>query len=228
MKLTSAQRWGVYAIGLAFAVGAAVWVERDANDTAVVPLAHANVSSAPAASEPLSDEEQKQTAFAIDGLPVRSYSGANGDPFSPRSWKQMAAQEAMRNAPRPPPPVPQPPPLPFSYMGKLIDGKETTVFLTHNDRNYVARVGETLDSVYRVEQIGEHDMVLTYLPLKRRQEMAFETDALPRAGSVASRSGRLPDDDADALEQANVDFASRPSLVDDAPPSPTATDEDDE
>ncbi|HLU77638.1 MAG TPA: hypothetical protein VKZ48_07035 [Burkholderiales bacterium] len=227
MRLTSAQRWSVYAAGLAVAIGAAVWVDREGDDAAVMPSAFANASPLPPAAEAPPDDEQKHAALAIDGLPVRDYSGANGDPFSPRSWKEMAVQEAMRDAPPLPPPEPQPPPLPFSYMGKLIDGKETTVFLTRNDRNYVARVGETLDSVYRVEEIGEDDMVLVYLPLKHRQEMSFERDAMPVA-SVASRGRRAPIDDGDSPERADVEFASRPSFVDDAPRSQAGPDEDDE
>lgn len=227
MMLTSRQRWMLYAAGLAVAISATVWVERGDNDAPVLASARAHVDAAP--PDASRQAAQQHTDLAIDGLPVRKHGGADGDPFSPRSWKQMAAQEAMRDAPRRPPPAPVPPPLPFSYMGKLIEGKKTTVFLTSDDeRNYVARVGETIDGNYRVEEIGEHRMVLTYLPLKHRQEVTFETDIVPAATRLSSRGGNLPDDDADALERSNVDAAARPSLVERAPRANTVNNEEDE
>ena len=198
MNTSPTLRWGLYSVALALAIGAALWVERDNEDAAVVSIAHAQQASpeTPAGSpaDVPTDEARQHSVLGIDALPTRSYNGANTDPFSPRSWKQMAAEAARRDAPHRPPPVPQPPPLPFTYMGKLVEGKVTTVFLTNDDQNYIARLGETLDDDYRVEEISENGMVLTYLPLKRRQQLAFDAEAAPRANSTSRAPLRNEDD----------------------------------
>ena len=108
-------------------------------------------------------------------------------------------------------PVPQPPPLPFSYMGKLVEGKVTTIFLTHDDENYIARLGDTINERYRVEEIGEDQMVLTYLPLKRRQHLAYETDATPRNKSTPRT--RPNNEDEDDMQRTEEQSGARKSRV---------------
>jgi hypothetical protein len=92
-----------------------------------------------------------------------------------------------------PPPPPQAPPLPFTYLGKMIDGETTTVFLASQDRNFVVRRGDTLDGSYRVEAIEEGGMALTYLPLGARQTLAFA--AIPAAPAVKSRAPAATQDE---------------------------------
>jgi len=211
MNTSPTLRWGLYSVALALAIGAALWVERDNEDAAVVSIAHAQQASpeTPAGSpaDVPTDEARQHSVLGIDALPTRSYNGANTDPFSPRSWKQMAAEAARRDAPHRPPPVPQLPPLPFSYMGKLVEGKVTTVFLTDDEQNYIARLGDTIEGDYRVDEIDESGMTLTYLPLKRRQQLAFDTETAPRTKS-ASRIRPTNEDDND-MEHSEAE----PSLV---------------
>ncbi|MGH8698612.1 MAG: hypothetical protein ACREVS_19150, partial [Burkholderiales bacterium] len=100
-----------------------------------------------------------------------------------------------------PPPPPQAPPLPFAYLGKMVDGAQTTVFLAASDRNYLARAGDTLDGRYRVESIAEDGLAFTYLPLGTKQVLTFAAtplpaSALPRTrGKAASRAADDEDDD---------------------------------
>ena len=101
-----------------------------------------------------------------------------GDLFVPQDFrpvvplpKRPIAQPASVVAPPPPPPPPQAPPLPFSYLGKLAEGDETKLFLTHGDRNLVVRAGDVIDNTYRVEEISETTVVLTYLPLTIKQTL---------------------------------------------------------
>jgi hypothetical protein len=68
--------------------------------------------------------------------------------------------------------------LPFAFIGKLIDDGKTIVFLTKADRNYVVRLGDTIDGTYRVDEIGEQSMTLTYLPLESKQSLAVGSPAL--------------------------------------------------
>jgi hypothetical protein len=229
MNVSPTLRWGFYGVALALAIGATLWVERDNEDAAVVSIAHAQQASpeTPTGSpaDTTTDETRKHGALGIDALPTRSYNGANTDPFSPRSWKQMAADAARRDAPPRPPPVPQPPPLPFSYMGKLVEGKVTTVFLTDDEQNYIARLGDTIEDDYRVEAIGENGMTLTYLPLKRRQQLAFDADTAPRSKSTP-RTRSTNGDDNDMQRTDEFSEAKQQPVTRDV--GGQRTDEDDE
>ena len=66
-----------------------------------------------------------------------------------------------------------PPPLPFAYIGKSTQDGRTTVFLSRDQYSYTARVGENLDSEYRVDAIEENRIVLTYLPLGVQRVLSF-------------------------------------------------------
>jgi len=70
-----------------------------------------------------------------------------------------------------PPPPPMAPPLPFSYMGKMLEEGRTTVFLTQQNRNFVVKAGDTIESAYRVDEINARFMTLTYLPLNIKQTL---------------------------------------------------------
>lgn len=86
-------------------------------------------------------------------------------------------------APPPPPPVassippPQPtaPPLSFTYIGRMIDGSEVTLFLYKNDQQYTVKVNDVLDTTYRVDKITDNSAVLTYLPMNIQQTLFFNT-----------------------------------------------------
>ncbi|HEU5284819.1 MAG TPA: hypothetical protein VFU53_13455, partial [Burkholderiales bacterium] len=73
----------------------------------------------------------------------------------------------------PPTAAPPPPPPPFTYLGRLAEGGQTTVFLAQGDRNLVVRVGDVIDSTYKVEEIGPTLLVLTYLPQNLKQTLSI-------------------------------------------------------
>jgi hypothetical protein len=106
----------------------------------------------------------------------------DGDPLGPRSFRppppkitpQQAAAQAALAAP-PPPPPPQAPPLPFTYMGRLSEERDTTVFLALGDRNLVVKPGDTIDNTYKLEEVGDSAIVLTYLPMNQRQSLPIGT-----------------------------------------------------
>lgn len=75
-------------------------------------------------------------------------------------------------APPPPPPAPpQAPPLPFSYLGKIVEGKQWTVFLGQQDRIHTVVIGDTIGNDYKVESIAPPMLTLIYLPLKQSQSL---------------------------------------------------------
>lgn len=88
------------------------------------------------------------------------------DPFAPRALPPPQA---------PPPPVaveaprPSAPPLPFKFMGRLEGDHVNAVFVTRENRVLTIEPGEQIEEHYRVESIGETEIVFSYLPLAERQ-----------------------------------------------------------
>ena len=104
-----------------------------------------------------------------------------GDLFVPQDFRPPPPPPPKRSAPVPavlpqPAPPPQAPPLPFHYIGKLVEeGSGASVFLALGDRNLVLKPGDVVDDKYRVEEVTEHAVVLTYLPLSLRQTIPIGT-----------------------------------------------------
>ncbi|MGH8706955.1 MAG: hypothetical protein ACREVD_02710, partial [Burkholderiales bacterium] len=69
------------------------------------------------------------------------------------------------------PVAPVAPPLPFRYLGKVVDGERTAVFLARQDEHFLAVPGGTLAGEYRVEEITPAAITLVYLPLGTRQSV---------------------------------------------------------
>ena len=86
--------------------------------------------------------------------------------------KRPIARPAEEIAAAPVPPMPPaPPPVPFTYLGRLAEGPQTTVFLAAGDRNLVVKTGDVIDNTYRVDEISERVLMLTYLPQNVKQPL---------------------------------------------------------
>ena len=191
MKLDARQRWAVLGGLLTATLAAAAWVhDRDNSEIVVVGAAEprraprTGESAGNVPSQRLAEQRSRDVADAesvpkvqLDKLDSRSIGEASKDPFAvprPKVKKQVVRKPPPVLVDRtPPPPPPSAPPLPFKYMGKLVDGGEVSVFLTHGSRNLVVHAGDTIDSKYRVDQIADSKMTLTYLPLQERQTLKF-------------------------------------------------------
>lgn len=117
------------------------------------------------------------------------------DPFSPLSVEQppppvvaASPQASLSNSkpsgrnktvqplpPTPPPAAPTAPALPFIAVGfiqgkKIGDGQQQT-FIQQGETLTMIRRGDTINSTYRVEDISEERVVLTYLPLGQKQTL---------------------------------------------------------
>lgn len=81
--------------------------------------------------------------------------------------------------PPPPPPAPPPkpvaPPFPYAYMGGLTEDGVRTAFFNTGERALVVKAGDTVDGVYRVDQLSDRQMQVTYLPLDQRLAVALGT-----------------------------------------------------
>lgn len=163
-------------IGLLVTSGALVAYDQlktDSSGAAVVEaVARPNARSVAAPSPRRKAEGEAQAIAAL--IPRATGSQPENDAFAPPAPKidpKAAAAALKPPPPPPPPPPPTAPPLPFAYLGKKIEGGEWTVYLARQDRVYVARANQLLDSEYQVVAISPATIELLYLPLKEKQTL---------------------------------------------------------
>ena len=104
----------------------------------------------------------------LDRATVASAS-QDGDPFAARSFNPAPPVQQSAAAPQAPA-RPEAPPLPFRYIGKLIEDGKTLVFLANGEESLAVQAGQKVGD-YRIDNLGEHELVITYLPLKTRQTL---------------------------------------------------------
>lgn len=69
------------------------------------------------------------------------------------------------------PAAPSAPPMPWRYVGKMEEGGRVVVLLSSPGKDIAVKQGETIDNLYRVEEIGARSIVLTFIPLKQKQTL---------------------------------------------------------
>lgn len=109
----------------------------------------------------------EQVSLDLDKLNREKAALADTDLFSAKSVYAPPPQPSASMLP----PEPSAPPLPFVFIGRLIDGEVTTVFLLKQSQNYNVRVNDVVENTYRIEQIADDHLVLTYLPLNAQQTL---------------------------------------------------------
>jgi hypothetical protein len=178
MRMNSKLRAGLLIGALALTLAAVRWADKltdvpEASAGAVAeaaPRAQASAGSANAQLPPALDLNKLQRAPVID---------PGGDPFGARSFRpappkaKVAPAAAAAAVTAAPPPAPQAPPLPFSYIGRLSEDRDTTVFLAMGERNLVVKPGDVIDNTYKLEEVSDSVVVLTYLPLSQRQTLSI-------------------------------------------------------
>ena len=93
--------------------------------------------------------------------------------FDAISWQRVGPIAPPSNAAPSPPPPPVAPAFPYAYLGGLLEDGVRTTFYTKGDRVLPVKTGDTVDAVYRVDQMNEKQMTLTYLPLNQSQTVAL-------------------------------------------------------
>jgi hypothetical protein len=153
------------------------------------------VLSSPAASAQTT-EGTTSNGVALEKLHRSNDAPQPGNLFGPQSWQPRVRE---RKVAPPPPPPPEPPPLPYAYLGKWTENGDTQIVLAKQRENVLVRAGETLDDVYRVESVGEGQLVFRYLPLDVTQVLPFST-----ATNRAAPKPKLPlnqDEHDDEMEE---------------------------
>ncbi len=145
-----------------------------------------------------SNDTQRSDYLAIDQLGTRKFSAQTSELFRSTTW--LAQRPKVKKRPNP---FAQarakaqakaqadllkkqaqqkiketPPPLDFKYLGKVVEGNKTKVFLAQADEYHVVRLGGRLNKKYRVDGVNDEAVTLTYLPLGARQKLMInEKDA---------------------------------------------------
>lgn len=157
---------------LIIVIGSALIGERvvalmSGDDEVVAPASHLRSRSH---AEPASAAgDTSSSGVRIDRLVARQQAlAADADDAPPELLFDAASwQPPVVKAAAVPPPAPVAPPFPYAYLGGLTDEGVRTAFFTLGDRVLPVKAGDTVDAAYRVDQMNEKQMTLTYLPLNQ-------------------------------------------------------------
>lgn len=172
MALAPRQRRLVLGGALVVTLALVIWVGQEPEEPA--PRARAPAEPRAGARAPGSQGERS----AATPAPVQPGSlGLNrgGPAMEKREIRDIFAAQTWHVEPPPTPAaaaVPQAPPLPFTYLGKLIDRGQVTVYLASGeDRNLAVRQGDVIDGVYRVRRITPNAVTFVYIPMNKQQTL---------------------------------------------------------
>jgi hypothetical protein len=135
---------------------AAAFVPTDSAEKSEPLAAHASQLVAPSPAKHSSSDDVLPIAITRP-LTVEPTS----NPFSASSW----LPPPLPPPPAAPPAPPSPPQIPFNYLGRLDDGDKLAALLGESDVTHAGKVGDVINSVWRIERISEQSIDFTYLPL---------------------------------------------------------------
>ena len=96
--------------------------------------------------------------------------------------RKSSADSAVIVPPPPPPPLQarRAPPLPFTFLGKMFEKGQMTLFLSFKGKSIIVKKGDTIDGIYRITAIRQESVEFIYLPLREKQILPI--------GSIGDRS----------------------------------------
>ena len=115
--------------------------------------------------------QESLTDLDMGKLRRQNWSDGVSNLLGPRSAAVPTQQVTGRAEPAvtpPPPPAPTAPPLPFTYIGKIVDGGRTTVFVGRGADHYEAQAGAEIEQ-YKVERVTDTQITFVFRPLGTRQ-----------------------------------------------------------
>ncbi len=177
MRVNPKLRAALLTGALALTLAAVRWADKltDMTEASAGAVAEA-VPRAKAESRPATATEQTPP-LDLTKLRRGPVAEPDGEAFGPRSFRPAPAKvkgtPAATALAAPPPPPPQAPPLPFAYIGRLAEDRDITVFLAMGERNLVVKAGDVIDNTYKLEEVSDSAVVLTYLPLSQRQTLSI-------------------------------------------------------
>lgn len=182
-------------IGLAVALALTAWMALQDDDSAVEPVrreegsgrrSEVKATASPGPSKRASSSSMAAKDPKADGLQAQTLVQ------SVMQWQQRASLSpwpdgaathpwASQLPPAPPPTVlaaappapPMAPPFPHAWVGRFNDEAHRAI-VSSADATWVVAVGDVIEGQWRIDQIQERQMTLTYLPLKQRQTVAMK------------------------------------------------------
>lgn len=181
-------------IALAVALGATLWLQQGEEDTGDIQVAERPASARPQAGarpEAAPDATPAATqAWLVDRVQALQAQRAQVDALPPPREMSAATPSAWAMAVPPAPPAPRQaravdaapvaPPFPHQWVGRFdddaLDGKKALrrAVISGPVSTWVAREGDVIEGQWRVDQIQERLMRLTYLPLQQSQTVAMK------------------------------------------------------
>lgn len=158
-------RHGMLALALVVTLVVAFWPEQG-DEVNGLEVVQAEKSRQPAAAPGLPAGDKAATAAQAA---ERFVAKAEGNLFPRQTWVPPPPPP-KKVKPLPPPP-PRPPALPFSFLGKWVEKGSETIFLTQGDRVLQVHQGDVLAVNWRLDEVSQHQLVFTYLPLDMTQTM---------------------------------------------------------
>jgi len=162
MAATEKKRQWFMGGALALTLGAVAWVSQFESSDADAAIANAPHKTT--RHESYAETAQRTTPGTE---PLARYSDSVKDIFATPVTQQPLPQMPQEIA------VPEAPPLPFTYMGRVVENGNELIFLATAQHNYMAHSGDILESNYRIDNIGNGQVVFTYLPLAITQTLAI-------------------------------------------------------
>ncbi|MEJ6007978.1 hypothetical protein WG899_20700 [Paucibacter sp. AS339] len=135
-----------------------------------VPASGARTTAAKSASE-----------VSAEPLTVATWSPPERGAWQTVGDKQLAAWAPPPPPPPPkvvaPPPAPPAPPMapafPYQLLGRLVEGEQAQALLAGPNRSLAVKVGDVVDGQWRVDEVHERGINLTWLPAKLPQTLVF-------------------------------------------------------
>lgn len=166
-------------IGLILALALTAWVALHGDDSTVEPVRQGagpeRHGSAPAVKRPVKadDDQAKRLVASVAQWQSRQ-------PLPPLPKDTVLPWDSQRPPPAPlpevvsiAPPPPMAPLFPHAWVGRFNDPASRAI-VSGADSTWVVAVGDVIDGQWRVDQIQERQMSLTYLPLQQRQTVAMK------------------------------------------------------
>jgi hypothetical protein len=166
--MTPARRRLVLLVLMALTGAAVQWAASDeqGREALALPAGPGARESAPRAG--VAEPPKARATVHLDRFERPGFGTKANDLFASRNWSPAPRPSAAAPVKAP---APAAPPLPFAFFGRMQEEGRTVVFLARGARTFTVAAGDTIDGVYRIEEIGRENVVLTYLPLKQTQTL---------------------------------------------------------
>jgi hypothetical protein len=187
-------KWGALAVIISCMATALAMAISGQDDTPPDIAGPVEKNHTPASKTGANQKEQAQPDMHFDLSGIKRISPKNiqtSELFQSKSWYVPPPPPPASLLPPPPPLPPSAPQLPFTFIGRMIDGNNVTLYLSKNNQQYSARLSDVLDDTYRVDKITDKRAVLTYLPLNIQQELVFNSTAIGISALSASEPNTL-------------------------------------